>query len=117
MKTSRDIVFAPVEPPQGGVERMASRFAAAPRRSPAAAVGWAAAAAAVVAAAVLVPLRGHFDRPAPPVGGLYAAPEFDRLLGRNTEPYELSVSVNQQKVRVAEVPTSDPKIRIYALQN
>lgn len=121
MKTSRGEVFAQLEPPVAGAERLASRLASASGGARGGALRWAAGAAGVAAAALalaaLVQVEGrHHRSPPPPGGSLYAAPEFDRLLGRNVEPYKLSVSLNRREVHVVEVPTSDPKIRLYALQ-
>lgn len=113
MQTERDALFELLEPPPGGVERMRARFA-----EPAQArVGFAVPAfgvAAVAVLAVLVALLPHPDAPPAVVANsLLAAPELDRLLGRQSAPVPLSVERGDQRVQVEELPSSDPQVRIY----
>jgi hypothetical protein len=112
MQNERDTVFELFEPPPGGVERMRARLAAPlrPRMGVAlAAFGVAALAALVVAA--LLPEGAQ----APAGGGnaVFAAPELDRLLGRESRPLPLQVERDGQAVETEELPSSDPNVRIY----
>ncbi len=117
MSIEREL-FELLEPPPGGVERMRARFAK-PARSRAsfglAAFGAAAAAAALALVAVLVYLPI-----APPGSGvadnaMVAAPELDRLLGRDTPPVPLTVKRDDQRVQIEELPSTDPQVRIYRM--
>jgi hypothetical protein len=45
-----------------------------------------------------------------------AAPEFDRLLGRPVELAQPAVTLNDEMVTLAAVPSENPKIRIYQIQ-
>src|SRR5690606_3235202 len=117
----------------GGVERLRRRMQEAP--APAApafvsgshgrrfAVGIAAAATAAVGISAVwlereVPSQAQHARQAQqalPTSGLSDAPELDRLLGRTRE-VELSVTVDGREVTLAKLPSTDPRVRIYALE-
>ena len=96
MSIEREL-FELLEPPPGGVERMRARFAK-PARSRAS-FGLAAFGAAAAAAAL----------------ALVAAPELDRLLGRDTPPVPLTVKRDDQRVQIEELPSTDPQVRIYRM--
>jgi hypothetical protein len=116
MTTHDDAVFAPLDPPPGGVERFRAKLAEAtarPGRSyrrPAVSL---AAALALSLAAVLY-LHVESRRPAADETA-YAAPEFDRLLGRDSKPLPLRVELNDQPVAVEQVASDDPRVKIYQL--
>ena len=78
-----------------------------------------AAAVAVVAVLVAVILNQPTSPPEPAPelqgGGIYVAPQFDRLLGRDFRPYELRVRRNSVEATIVELASSNPKIRIYQL--
>ncbi|HEU4618068.1 MAG TPA: hypothetical protein VFV10_08500, partial [Gammaproteobacteria bacterium] len=97
MKANREDLFRQIEPPPGGAERLSARLAAAPSpRTSLALRLTAAGGVAAVALAAAVQLHERFHPPAPAPGDLSdlsASPEFDRLLGREPRPYELTVSV------------------------
>jgi hypothetical protein len=44
-----------------------------------------------------------------------AAPAFDRLLGRESVPFELRVSRQEQALTVVELAGGDPQVRVYQL--
>lgn len=116
MKADRDSIFRAVDPPAGGTARMRARFARAQRRRlpPA---GWLGPVVIVTVAALAfnglwnASRSGSSDR----VDSLLAAPEFDRLLGRESAPYELRVTRDSMPVSVNEIESSDPTVRLYRL--
>jgi hypothetical protein len=113
MQTERDALFELLEPPPGGVERMRARLAEPEQ----ARVGFGFAAfgvAAVAVLAVLIALLPPAPEPAAVVdNAILAAPELDRLLGRESAPVPLSVERGDQRVQIEELPSSDPQVRIY----
>ena len=121
MNNERHGLFADLTPPPGGAERFAKRLdetahAEAPRWRRFAFAGAACAAVALVVAVVL--LREPSDSASSTVAAapvIYDAPEFDRLLGRPSRPTELMVTRNAQAAVVAQVETTNEKIRIYDL--
>ena len=112
MSIEREL-FDLLEPPAGGVERMRARFAE-PAQSRArfglAALGVAtvlALAAVLVYLPIAPPILGGADN------AMVAAPELDRLLGRETPPVPLTVKRDDQPVQIEELPSTDPQVRIY----
>jgi hypothetical protein len=117
-------LFEQLTPPPGGAERFARRLdeltaaSRKPRRhTPLLA---AAACAALALAAATVWLRDPGDSPpfisgSPPVIDIYAAPEFDRLLGRTRPPAEPTVRLGEQVAAVTQVETTNEKVRIYRI--
>jgi hypothetical protein len=120
MTVGKRELFELFEPPPGSVERMARRIerrherpAGTPRR-------WLAAAAlgiiAAASAAFLI-LRASDEPPAAQRGAnLYAARQFDRLLGRRLESVELSVAIDDRSPVIVEVESSRPNVRLYDVQ-
>jgi hypothetical protein len=105
-----------LEPPPGGAERFRQRLAAsasaAPRYGPMTA--GLAALALLVALFYFGPLRERTEPPAT-ASSIIDAPEFDRLLGRESQPLPLLVERNDEPLTVAELRSTDPKVRIYEL--
>ena len=112
MQNDPESPFELLEPPPGGVERMRARFAAPePVRS-----GFGVAGAGVAAIAALVALLAlvvgeRHGRDAD--NAILAAPELDRLLSREAQPMPLTVERDGQPQQIEELPSSDPRVRIY----
>ncbi|HJR70489.1 MAG TPA: hypothetical protein VKA43_10650 [Gammaproteobacteria bacterium] len=122
MNDERHGLFTELTPPPGGAERFAKRLdetaqsADAPRRRGFAFAAAACAAAALVLAVML--LREPGDSASPPVAAateIYDAPEFDRLLGRPSQPAEFTVTLGERTASVVEVETTNEKVRIYEI--
>jgi hypothetical protein len=113
MQSDPESLFEMLEPPPGGIERMRARLAA--RKS--ARGGFAVVGAGVVALAVLVALGALVfdDRLSRDAGdnAILASPELDRLLGRESRPVPLTVERDGQAVQIEQLPSSDPRVRIY----
>ena len=124
MQTDRHGLFTELEPPPGGAERFRQRLdeTAGPRHAPrwgVFATAGAACAAVVLIAVVLWRDPGDsalqsVEDPQRTVA-LYAAPEFDRLLGRPPQPVELTVTINERTASVVELETANQKVRIYQI--
>jgi len=52
-------------------------------------------------------------RPPAPLGSLADAPELAWLLGRASASTEVSVTVRGEPAEIVEIPSSDPRIRVY----
>src|SRR5690606_29158377 len=52
-------------------------------------------------------------RPTSPLGSLADAPELAWLLGRASASTEVSVTVRGEPAEIVEIPSSDPRIRVY----
>lgn len=113
MQTERDALFELLEPPPGGVERMRARFEGPVHRRVGFGVPAFGVAAVVVLAALMVRLSSAPEHTAVVDNTILAAPELDRLLGRESAPVPLSVERGDQRVQVEELPSSDPQVRIY----
>jgi hypothetical protein len=119
MNEDRHGLFKQLEPPPGGAERFRARLDAATQRSrgPSWRLAAAVATGVVVVVGALVVLndadRTSVDSAENPVA---AAPEFDRLLGRSVELADPSVTLNDEMVTLAAVPSENPKIRMYQIQ-
>lgn len=125
MKTDRDELFRELTPPAGGAARMRSRLAHEVSNEPrtgatyAPRTGWQFAAAGVAALVLIAVLAAIALRPGqsdvPVAGELYASADFDRLLGRPSMPFELSVSIDDERLELTEIPTRDPQVRIVQI--
>jgi hypothetical protein len=122
MNSERHGLFAELTPPPGGAERFAQRLdetapaADGPRWRGLALAGAAFAAVALLVAIVL--LREPGDSTSPPVAAapeIYNAPEFDRLLGRPSQPAEFTVTLGERTASVVAVETTNEKVRIYEI--
>lgn len=115
MSIEREL-FEILEPPPGGVERMRARFAE-PRARVAgfklAAYGVAALVAVVTLTALLVDLPSAPRSSVPADNPVAASPKLDRLLGRESRPMPLTVERDGKPVQAEELPSSDPRVRIY----
>jgi hypothetical protein len=117
MTNDHDELFAPLEPPKGGVERFRAKLAAETAgREPHSYRRPAALAAVVLVLALSAVLYLHVgDRGAITGKPAYAAPEFDRLLGRESKPLPLRVELNDRPVAVEQLESDDPRVKIYRL--
>ena len=113
MQTERDALFELLEPPPGGVERMRARLAEPARPRVRFGVPAFGVAAVVVLVALIVRLPSAPEHAAVVDNTILAAPELDRLLGRQSAPVPLSVDRDDQRVQIEELPSSDPQVRIY----
>jgi hypothetical protein len=79
--------------------------------------GLAAACIAILAAVIFVVGSQPADVSVPenPADSVAAAPQFDRLLGRESARIELTVQRNAQTVSLTEIASSNPKVHIYSL--
>jgi Mrp family chromosome partitioning ATPase len=113
MQTEPESLFELLEPPPGGVERMRARFAEPwrARRGVVFAASGIAGLAALVA--LLAILSSEMGGRTTADNALLAAPELDRLLGRESRPVPLTVERDGQAVQTEELPSSDARIRIY----
>jgi len=113
MQTEPESLFEVLEPPPGGVERMRARLAEPPRARP----GFLLATSSVVALAALVALLGVLSTEMSNQGAtenaMLAAPELDHLLGRPARSVPLTVESDGRVVQTEELPSSDPRVRIY----
>jgi hypothetical protein len=118
MTKHHDEIFAPLEPPSGGVERFRAKLAAesASRRH-----SYGRPAAALVAVAVVLSLSSliylRFENRVEPAasGAIYDSPELDRLLGRESRAMPLRVEIDDKVVAVEQLASTDPQVRIYQL--
>ena len=112
MQSDLDSPFEMLEPPPGGVERLRARLAAPePVRG-----GLGVAAAGVAALAVLVALLtlvSNEQRLDERDNAILQARELDRLLGREPPRVPLTVERDGQPQQTEELPSSDPRVRIY----
>ena len=125
MTNERPGLFTELEPPPGGAARFRQRLdetESSPHASRWRVVASAGAACAMIAltAAVFL-LRDPNDSasssagPSERTAEIFDAPEFDRLLGRTPRPAELTVTLNEQPASVAEIETTNEKVRIYRI--
>jgi hypothetical protein len=113
MRTEPESPFDLLEPPPGGVERMRARFAEPPRARRGIVLAASGVAALAALVAVLVVLSSEKSSRTTADNAMLAAPELDRLLGRESRPVPLSVERDGQPVQTEQLPSSDPRIRIY----
>jgi hypothetical protein len=113
MQNDPESPFELLEPPPGGVERMRARLASPEPVQ----VGFGVAGVGVAALAVLIALLalGLNERLTRDAGddAMLASPELDRLLGREVPPVPLTVERDGRPQQTEELPSSDPRIRIY----
>ena len=127
MKVDRNEIFRELLPPEGGAARMRARLAnevsndSRNRANNVPRTGWHFAAAGVAALMLIAILVGIALRPgasdAPPGGELYASADLDRLLGRPSTPFELSVSLGDERLELTEIPTRDPQVRLVRIED
>ena len=112
MSIEREL-FELLEPPPGGVERMRARLAAPEVRTAGFGLAAFGVAAVLALAAVLVYRPTAPPSPGVAANALLAAPELDRLLGRETAPVPLTVKRGDDPAQIEELPSTDPRVRIY----
>lgn len=118
MKTDRQEVFLGYEPPPGGPARMSAKLAHAGRRRDAQLYWLGPVAVALIAVITVILFRPAGDlRPGPDAGALLAAAEFDRLLGRETEPLDLTVTRGGTTLSVSELETREPNVRVFRIDD
>lgn len=119
MKTDREELFAALEPPPGGAERLRRRMHA-PERG-AAGPRWRFAVATAVVAGLAVVIARWQPEPAAPspemaeLSELMASHRLDHLLGRDFDPVAVRVRRGSEEATVVEVESTDPKVRIYEI--
>jgi hypothetical protein len=113
MQTEPESLFELLDPPPGGVERMRARFAEPARLRHG--FGLAASGVASLAAlvALLAVLSSEMRGRSAGDDAILAAPELDRLLGREGRPMPLTVESDGRLLQTEELPSSDPLVRIY----
>jgi hypothetical protein len=112
MQNDPESPFELLEPPPGGVERMRQRLAApepVQNRFGIAAAGIAVL-TVLIALLARAPNEWHGRDANSPI---LAAPELDRLLGREAQPVPLTVERDGQQQQIEQLPSSDPRVRIY----
>jgi hypothetical protein len=117
MKTDRETLFGSLEPPRGGAERLQARLRAhQPHLLTRPRFAVTAVFALLVVGTVLVKRPTSGPALVDPLAEIDLPPESDRLLGRTSEPFELRVSRQDERLDFEELASSDPKIRIYRLR-
>lgn len=119
MKIDRSRIFEVLEPPPGGAARLHARLNEKPRRG-AVHAWWLGPAVVVAVAVVTIAVIGR--KPTSDAGldtgpdgnSLMAAAEFDRLLRRESVPYELTVRRGDEALAVTEIESSNPSVRLYS---
>jgi len=118
MKADRRDVLRELEPPPGGPARMRAKFAGATRRNRVRAWWLGPVAVGLIAAVTIVHFRPADDAGSEPeVDALLASAEFDRLLGRETEPVDLVVTRGEVTLAVRELETREPKVRFFRIED
>jgi hypothetical protein len=110
---STDKIFELLDPPHGGIEKLRARLA---EQHDGPHVARPLAAFSLLALAALAASFYFLPDPREPEvasESMLAAPEFDRLLGREWSVVPISVQVDQQPTAVEEVESTDPRVRIY----
>lgn len=114
--TDNGNLFKRLDPPPGGAERLGRRIG---QQSPRHAFALPKPAAAILGIAIAVFVALPLLRAPDPVPAtqseIYDAPQFDRLVGRRSETLELRVLRDAEEAALIEFESSDPRIRIYAL--
>jgi len=112
MQTGPESPFELLEPPPGGVERMRARLAAPlPVRHR---IGFAVTSVGVVAGLVALVAIFSIEMHGPVADNpMLVAPELDRLLGREIRAVPLTIERDGQVLQTEELPSSDPRVRIY----
>ncbi len=115
MQSDPESPFEMLEPPPGGVERMRARFAAPEPVHRAFGVAGAGIAALAVLVALLAVLSNERHGGDAGNNALLASPELDRLLGRDARPVPLTVERDGEPVQTEQLPSADPRVRIYRM--
>jgi hypothetical protein len=112
MQTGPESPFELLDPPPGGVERMRARLADPSRVRHG--IGFAASSVGVLAALIALLAIFSIETHGPAADNpMLAAPELDRLLGREARTIPLTVERDGRALQIEELPSSDPRVRIY----
>ena len=116
MKVEKDSAFRELEPPPGGAARLRARLAArpGPLDGP---IRWLGPIAVALVAAIAVFAFRALPGPEPAAASneIMMASAFDRLLGRESEPFALSVTRGTETLAVSELEGNEPGVRMYTL--
>jgi hypothetical protein len=132
MSNRHDTLFELLDPPPGGAQRLRALLLAAPHAAEQP-PRWTGAASLATLTALLGAI--YFGIALPPMPlvtagsgaatriepasdiaeGLLASPALDGLLGRIPLEAALSVRIDDRTVETEELPSSDPKVRIYRM--
>lgn len=116
MKTDRKQLFAALEPPPGGADRLRRRLRARGRRTASPRLRFAAATAVVAGLAVVIARwQPEPAAPSPELAELMASHRLDHLLGRDYEPVAVRVVRGNEEATVVEVQSTDPNVRVYEI--
>src|SRR5262249_33838436 len=114
MQNDPESPFELLEPPAGGVERMRAKLAATQPVRGRFGIAWAGVAALAVIVALLALLANErHGRDAD--HAILAAPELDRLPGREAQPVPLTVERDGKAVQTEQLRSTDPQVRIYRM--
>ena len=113
MQSDHESPFEMLEPPPGGVERMRARFAARETVQPTFGIAGAGLAALAVLVALLALVSNEKSSRDTGDDAILASHELDRLLGREPRPPPLTVERDGQPVQTEQLPSSDPRVRLY----
>jgi len=115
MQNDPESPFAMLEPPPGGVERMRARMAAPERVPGVLGLAGAGIGALAVLVALLAVVSNEWQGRNTGDNAILASPELDSLLGREARPPPLAVERDGQPVQTEQVPSADPRVRIYRM--
>jgi hypothetical protein len=117
LRTERSVIFRELEPPPGGAAKLRERLRASGDSQAVPAWWLGPVAVAVVAAVAVLAFRLVPDAArSPEAGSLIMAAEFDRLLRRPPEPYDLVVRRGAERIAVSELETRDPTVRVFHIE-
>ena len=107
-------LFEQLEPPAGGFEAIRERIGESPSSLQQIWRPVVGLSSFALIAVWLVPMFVIQD-PIEVIEHVYDSPQFDRLLGRETLPVALKVTMNDQPVPVAELAGVENEVRVYQL--
>lgn len=115
MSTEPESPFDLLEPPPGGIERMRARLAEPARSQPAFWLSASSITALAVLFAFLAVISTELRGPGVAADAMLNAPQLDRLLGRELRFVPLTVEQDGKTIPTEELPSSDPRVRIYRI--
>lgn len=117
MKLETDQIFRELEPPPGGAARLRAKLNEGDRRRIASWWLGPAAVAAIAIIALVVFRQAPVTDQGLEADSLMMAADFDRLLGRDSEPYEFTVRRGAEQIEVSQLETTNPRIRLYSFDS